>query len=152
MNARELQDALNAVFFSWTGPPRAYIEIEHTNEAGEPAFFRIVYKVFALGVNAAHDDATDYESKLCDELHRRFMALQTQEEQEDHVATLIWRRDVRYDANPVTRWDDEAEDWVATGRVIHRVSMRCYCPRAERAFTPTPEGMECELMEVAAHE
>lgn len=156
MNVQDLQAALDTVFSSWTGPPRAYFEIELPMQGNYPSplihpqpFLRIVYKIFALGIEASVDDTTDFEDILCRELHKRFMSALTPEQQEDQTATLIWRRSIRYDADLIQKFDEGTGDYVPVEprRVRHRISMRCYCPRAELVLIPKPEGEMCEMLE-----
>lgn len=144
MNARELQQAIELIYDAWPGPPRAYFEIE-TPDLPDRPFVRIVYKVYALAIEANATDTGEYESALCQELLRRFSDALTVEEREDRVATLIWRRDARYSRDEVVVFDPADDDYVPTGKVRHMVSLRCYCPRVTSAIVP--EGAPYELLE-----
>lgn len=126
MNTEQLQQALDATYDTFTGPPRAYFELETDAAHGR---MRFVYTVYKLVIEARKDDTTDYEAKLCDELHRRFMAPLSQADKEDRIATLVWRREVRYSRDLIMTGFDEDETPHETGRVRHQVSVRCYCPR-----------------------
>jgi len=161
MNAVEFDAQINEIYNTWTGAPRAYMEIELPNGSG---FLRIVYNTYTLGIECASDDTADYEAKLCDEMFKRFTQNLSQYEQEEGTATLIWRRATYYEAAPVLERRDPGEDkesvlaegeyisfddgWIVrpTGRTSHKLSVRCYCPRIDPRFI-TPEGQPCEMLQ-----
>jgi hypothetical protein len=130
MNVEQLQENLNRVYSAFTGLPRAYMQIE-TVDGGSVL---IVYKVYALAIEAHKDDPVDYEARLCEEIYDRFMLPLTQEELEDGVATLIWRRRINYTCKSIQAYNETAGEYIDTGRVRHQVSLRCYCPRVDKLW------------------
>lgn len=145
MKTVELQARLGTLFNAWTGPPRAYIEIE-TGDNGSGPLIRIQYRVYALAMEVAADDTRDCEALLCDELFKRFTANLSDHDKEDQRRTLIWRRDAYYNVDPVLAWNKDHDMYdIPTGRVRHLVSLRCHCPCVDSQFV-TPEGGEIELL------
>lgn len=152
MNARDLQNEINRMYNTWTGPPRAYFEIDlpagvtvtDINDQMVQPFIRIVYFTYALAYEAEESDGGAYESALCGELLRRFTEPLKQEEIEDRIVTLIWRRDVRYTCDQIYEDNYETNEEVRTSRVRHQVSLRCYCPRMQTSIKA--EGALPELL------
>jgi hypothetical protein len=146
MNVQGLYDTMTERMCGLMGQPRAYWEIEPEHE-GWP-HFRLVYKVYEIGIEAATGDTFDYEALLCDVMLKRFDQTQTDAEREDHAGTLIWRRQPRYDCAPVVKWNQDADEGrgnyvpIDPPRTRHTLSIRVYCPRIDKIMQSKQEGLE----------
>lgn len=156
MNAQQLYEELVLRFFySVTGPSVAYWEIDlHPIDHKlvrielKDAIVRLKYQVYEIAIEGPPDDGIDYEDVLCKAFLGYFDKTQTKAEREDRDGTLIWRRQPRYDTNPVSKWDDEKDELVPVvpARVRHRLSIRVYCPRLDKVLAAKPEGHESSVV------